>query len=172
MKNKLLLMAVGVMIFSASVAQDGGKPNIIKTNPIGLAFGSFNVTYEHALGQSSSFQVGGNFFSKIFGTEVSGFGIEAGYRYYITNANKPAPEGFYVGPRVGYNSFTEKSTDAKASTIGIGALIGYQWITKVGVTIDLGAGPTYLIATGSDDATTTTFDGFVPNLTFAIGFNF
>lgn len=172
MKKQLLLLAVGVMIFSASVAQDGAKPNIIKTNPIGLAFGSFNVTYEHALNQATSFQIGGNFFSKIFGTEVSGFGVEAGYRFYITNSAKPAPEGFYVGPRVSYNSFTEKATDSKASTIGIGALIGYQWITKVGVTIDLGAGPTYLIATGSSDDTSTSFDGFVPNLTFAIGYNF
>jgi len=171
MNKKLTVLVLGLFLSGVTMAQDSPTKNkIIKTNPIGLAFGNINLTYEMALSNATSFQVGGNFFTKILGTEVSGFGINGGFRYYITNATKPAPQGFYVGPRVAYNSFTEKSTDEKATTLGIGALIGYQWIFGSGVTLDLGAGPTYLFA--SDSSTTGDFTGIIPNITFAIGFNF
>jgi len=170
MNKKLALIFVCTMIYGVSFAQDTPGQSIIKTNPIGLAFGNINLTFERALNNSSSFQVGANFFTKILGTDVSGIGFNAGYRFYITNAKKPAPEGFYVGPRFAYNSFKEKSTDISASTIGIGAMLGYQWVFDSGVTLDLGAGPTYLIA--GESTTTVSFEGLVPNISFAVGYNF
>lgn len=171
--KKILASVVLALVFSGvAMAQDEepAPSNIIKTNPIGLAFGNINLTYEMALSQALSFQVGGNFFTRILGTEVSGFGINGGVRFYMTNKTKPAPEGFYVGPRVAFNSFTEKATDENVTTLGIGALIGYQWIFSSGVSLDLGAGPTYLFA--GDNGSTNDFSGIVPNISFAVGYAF
>lgn len=169
MAKKITILVFGIFLTGSIMAQDHGK-NIIKTNPLALAFGSFNLTYEMAFSDAMSFQVKGNFFNRLLGTEVSGFGVDAGVRYYITNKNNPAPEGFYVGPKFGYNSFEEELTGEKASTIGIGGLVGYQWIFDVGVTLDLGVGPTYLIA--GESSTNAEFSGIIPNLSFAVGYNF
>lgn len=157
-------------VVMAQDSNDSNGQSIIKTNPLGLAFGIINLTYERALSQSTSFQIKGMFFNKLLGTEVSGVGVEGGFRYYITNSTKPAPEGFYVGPAISYSSITEKSTDVSVSTVGIGAIIGYQWIFDSRVALDLGIGPSYIIA--GESTTTTDFSGFVPNFSFAVGYNF
>jgi len=177
MSQKLtILLTASILICGFARAQDSNQTtgqSIIKTNPIGLMFGSINLTYERALSQSTSFQIGGNFFNKILGIPVSGIGVNVGYRYYITNATKPSPEGFYIGPALSYNSLTESSTDVTVSTVGVGAIIGYQWVFKSRVTLDLGAGPTYIMGVGSTTTTTiASFEGFAPNLSFAVGFNF
>ncbi|NNC95789.1 MAG: DUF3575 domain-containing protein [Chitinophagales bacterium] len=166
--KKLLVLVVLLGVIQTADAQE---KNIIKTNPIGLAFGNFNIAYERAVSDASSLQFGGNFFFKLFGTDVSGFGLNAAYRYYVTHNSRVNPEGFFVGPRLAFNTFTESSSDASVSTMGIGGLIGYQWVFDINLTLDLGAGPTYLFVV-TDAGATETFDGFVPNLILAIGYNF
>ena len=145
-------------------------PNIIKINPISFAFGNLNVIYERALNPSSSIQVSANYWYRIFGTEVRGIGARVGYRFYITNRVKPAPSGFYIGPQLSFNSFTEKSTDESANATGLGLLLGYQWVFRSGVTLDLGAGPIYQFA--QNTSTEESFEGFLPNIYIAVGYNF
>ena len=54
--NKLLIqnnMSMRKLIFSfvffSMVLCAGAQTNVVKTNPLGLAFGNFNVTYEKVL---------------------------------------------------------------------------------------------------------------------------
>lgn len=147
------------------------QDQIIKTNPLGLAFGNFNAVYEKALNESSSVSVGASYLYSFLGTDVSGFGVNGEYRFYITNQTKPAPEGFYAGPSIGFRSFSESDTDASLSVLGIGGTIGYQWIWKSNVTLELGAGPQYSIIVAEGD-TSEDFSGFLPRLVFAVGYAF
>ncbi|MEP7195221.1 MAG: DUF3575 domain-containing protein [Saprospiraceae bacterium] len=170
MKNLIMILTV-VLISEYYIS---AQQNVLKMNPLGFAFGIYNLTYERALGPATSFQVGGRFFTKLFGLDVSSFGLDADFKYYITHKKKPSPEGFYIGPGISFNktSYNEFS-DATATTFGIGGTVGYQWIWNSGFALDLGIGPKYLtIITSSDDLEGESISGVVPNLSFAIGYAF
>jgi hypothetical protein len=85
----LLLLAFGL----------NAQSNVIKTNPLGLAFGNFNATYERVFGTTSSLLVRGQYMYKLLGVDVSLAGAGLGYRYYFTHAKKPVPAGFYINPQ-------------------------------------------------------------------------
>ena len=148
------------------------QDNILKTNPLGLAFGNFNVTYEKVLDEKSSVLGSVNFFFNTFGVDVSAFGIGGAYRYYLTNAKKAVPNGLYVNPQVGFTFGS--SGDFNYSGIAIGAEIGYQWVWESGVALDLGIGPNY-VNLGGGDVDSIGFDntdGIFPSATIAIGYAF
>ena len=148
-------------------------------NPLGFAFGFFNLRYEKALNSKTSFQVGGNYYSRKFGElKTTGFGFDGEYRFYITNKRKNVPRGFYIGPTVGidFNNTEESSTSTGASfsLFGFGATIGYQWIRDSGFALELGAGPQYsfLVVKGEGLDESVDYEGFLPRLVFAIGYAF
>jgi hypothetical protein len=173
MKRIISILALLTIFCMSSYAQDDVEenlPNIIKLNPISLAFGNINAYYQRAIGKSSAIQIGANYWYRFLGTEVTGFGVRGGYQFFVTSRTKHSPEGFYVGPHLSYNSLTEKSTDTSVSTTGVGLMLGYQWIWKSGLSLDLGIGPMYTFA--SDSETDESFEGFLPNVTIGIGYNF
>jgi hypothetical protein len=168
MKKTIIIIAMFAMC-SGVQAQDE-LPNVIKLNPISLAFGNFNLSYQRAISNASALQIGANYWYKILGVEVNGIGMRAGYQFFVTNKVKSAPAGLYIGPQLSFNSLTEKESDEGVTAFGVGALIGYQWVWSSGVTLDLGAGPIYQFA--SESSTASDFNGFLPNITIAIGYNF
>jgi len=168
--KKTTLVVVIVTALSVTANAQAEFPNVIKLNPISLAFGNFNLSYQRALNDASAIQIGANYWYRILGQEVSGIGARAGYQFFITNRAKPAPEGFYIGPQVSINSLNVKETDEDVTAIGIGLMLGYQWIWDSGVSLDLGAGPMYQFANESNSDTSV--EGFLPNITIAIGYNF
>jgi len=174
MKHSLFAFAIALCVTYTASAQnveyEGNLPNVLKINPISLAFGNFNLSYQRALNNASAIQVGANYWYRLFGTDVSGFGIRGGYQFFITNRAKAAPEGFYIGPQLSFNGFSVSETDESVTSVGIGLLLGYQWVWDSGVTLDLGAGPIYQFA--NDENTDESFDGFLPNITIAVGYNF
>ena len=173
MKRIFFILSIVTMFCMSSYAQDDMEenlPNVIKINPISLAFGNFNLSYQRAIGSSSAIQIGANYLYKLFGSEVSGFGLRGSYQFFLTGRAKEAPEGFYIGPQIAYNSFKEKLTDVSVSTFGFGLMVGYQWIWKSGMALDLGIGPMYVIE--SDSETEESFEGFLPNVIIALGYNF
>lgn len=173
MKKHQYLSALAVLLFSLlSVQQASAQDQIIKTNPLGLAFGNFNAIYEKALNEKSSISVGASYLYSFLGTDVTGFGFNGEWRYYITNEKKPAPEGFYAGPSLGFRNFSVRDEDGSVSVVGIGGTVGYQWVWDSGVTLDLGAGPQYSIIVAEGDDTTEDFSGFLPRLFFAVGYAF
>jgi hypothetical protein len=126
MKKLILSLAFVAMAFGLNA-----QSNVVKTNPLGLAFGNFNATYERVLGTSSSLLVRGQYMYKLLGVDVSLAGAGLGYRYYFTHAKKPVPGGFYINPQVAL-SFGKVNDDTEgnysASTVGFGAELGYQWV--------------------------------------------
>ena len=170
MKKLLIILLLGVGFSLSSDAQS----QVIKTNPLGLAFGNFNVSYERTLNESSSINVFANYFFGLAGLDVQAFGVGAGWRYYFTHAKKPIPAGFYVQPQVGLsfgNVTDDFDEDFGYSTIGIGAELGYQWVWDSGFVLDLGIGPNYLIYNG-DGADTFDGNGILPTGTLAVGYAF
>ena len=148
--------------------------NVVKTNPLALAFGDFNATFERVLNTKSSIQISGHYMFRLFGEEVNLGGLGLGYRYYITHAKKPVPSGFNITPQ-GVFSFgnvkNEDGTSTGANSFGIGAEIGYQWAWESGFVLDLGIGPMYRFLSGTGDAEGNT-SGFWPSATLAIGYAF
>jgi hypothetical protein len=167
MKKLILSLAFVVLAFGLNA-----QSNVVKTNPLGLAFGNFNATYERVLGSSSSILVKGQYMYKLFGVEVNLAGGGLGYRYYFTHAKKQVPGGFYINPQVTF-AFGSVTNDANetysASTVGFGAELGYQWVWESGFVLDLGIGPMYTSAKGEGDDD---LSGIMPSATLAIGFAF
>lgn len=148
--------------------------NVVKANPIGLALGNFNVTYEKMISQSSSFLVSGSYAYKLLGSDVNTFGIGAGYRYYFTHAKTPIPSGFWVTPKVGFElgSVKDNGTNHSISAFSIGAELGYQWAFQNGFVIDLGIGPNFTTIKTDDSATLDKLSGILPSMTLSIGYAF
>lgn len=161
------------LVFVAFAFGINAQSNVIKTNPLGLAFGNFNATYERVFGTTSSLLVRGQYMYKLLGADVSLAGAGLGYRYYFTHANKPVPGGFYINPQASF-SFGKITDDLdeeySATTMGFGAEIGYQWLWDSGFVLDLGIGPMYTIAKGANSEND--LKGIFPSATLAIGFAF
>lgn len=171
MKKAVLLTSAALLVLGtqASAQQATG---VIKTNPLGMAFGNFNAKYEHVLSAKSSVSVGASFFTKILGTDVSGFGVNTDYRYYITHKKLEAPEGFYLGPNISFNFGKEKNTNFSYPLLGIGANLGYQIVWDSGFVLDIGMGPQYVFATAVDESSSISGGGVIPNFTLGIGYAF
>ncbi len=183
--KKLLISLVLITAFFYANAQ---QKHVIKTNPIALAFGSFNATYEKVLDSKSSVLISGNYMFKFFGVDVKAGGVGLGYRYYFTHAKKDVPTGFYVNPETAFSfgSVNVKTEDASASasfaSLGLGAEIGYQWAWSSGFALDLGIGPMYRFILGNTKAEgengtqeSNAFGrtgGIAPAFTLAIGYAF
>lgn len=166
-------------------AQDGDRQNAIKINPLSLAFATGNVSYERAVNKNQSFQLG-TFFSgfKLSGLKYSGWGITPEYRIFVA-AQDRSLDGIYVAPYLRYQNFKLKQTDEELgnnsttlSTIGGGAVIGWQNVSKGGFVINLFAGPGYSSAKFKNDTDEDEFDvkggisGFSVRTGITLGFAF
>jgi len=169
MKKLIISLALIALAFSVHA-----QSNVIKTNPLGLAFGNFNATYERVLNESSSVLIRGQYMYKIFGVKVNLGGVGLGYRYYITHAKKPVPSGFYVNPQAAFSFGSLDDVNGEkvsVTTLGIGAELGYQWAWESGFVLDLGIGPMYTFVMGGDNNIDIS-SGFLPSATLAIGYAF
>lgn len=163
-------------------AQDAGKSNAIKLNPLSLAFLTGNIAYERAVSSKSSIQLG-LFYSGVnfSGLKYSGFGVTPEYRFYFAGA-KEALNGVYAAPFARYQNFKieDKSamTETTFTTIGGGAIIGWEKMWNSGFTLDLFAGPSYNSAKFKNDSDGSTYDvkggfsglGIRTGLTIGFGF--
>jgi hypothetical protein len=180
MKKIFLSLALVVFFSAASFAQK----NVVKLNLFGLFASSYTLAYERVLNDKMAVQLTVGYRSYKFaditlGTwntkdSYSGPTIIGEFRYYVTNASKDVPRGFYVAPFARYASYTEKyeSSDASDPTnnsynytqkytttsIAGGAMLGYQWLVADRVSLDVFAGPQYKTRKVSD-ITTTYADG-------------
>lgn len=180
--KKVFLAAALLVAATALKAQDAGAQNAIKINPLSLIFATGNVAYERAISENSSIQLG-VFYSgvNISGLKYSGLGITPEYRMYFAG-NKAAMNGVYVGPFVRYQSFTLKDKDtndeAKYTSFGGGAVIGWEKTWSSGFVLDLFAGPQYNKGKVKEKSGNETFDvagsidGFGLRTGITIGFAF
>ncbi len=100
MKKILLCMVMLVMLFSVAVfAEEEPKQvlpkQVLSVNPLGLAFGIFNVEYESVISDSSTWAVKGLYWNYETGDwSWSALGAGGRYRGYFS---PKAPAGGYWG---------------------------------------------------------------------------
>lgn len=178
MNYKLVLAVVAVLIFSSVKAQE----NVIKVNPLGLAFGSTELSYERVLSEGSSLELAVAFtnieaeFTGGDKSKISGFGAEVKYKLYFSSSEY-APRGWYAAPLVNFHSVSGKSgsKEGKISIFGAGAVAGYQWVfggNDNGFALDLNFGARYINAKTSGDISGISFDGFLPGVGLSLGYAF
>ena len=148
--------------------------NVVKINPLGLLFGSFNATYERAVSEHSSLNLSLGYSSVRATvddetTRLTGFGIGGGYRYYFSSG-KVAPDGWYVGPNASYASMSVE--EAKITASGVGALAGHQWVFDSHFDLDLFFGLQYASISTEGDISGANISGILPQLGLALGFAF
>jgi hypothetical protein len=174
MKNVFFTLVLFIGFIGTAAAQ---QTQAVKVGPLGFLFGNYNLRYERALTEKTSFQVGANFYNyELLDLGTTGFGIDAGWRYYF----REAIEGAYVFPSAGYdfNSTTISSVDdtkVSFSNLGIGATVGYQWVSGGGFLVDLGLGYGYNINVTRGDGLADdrdVNDGGSVRFTFALGYAF
>jgi hypothetical protein len=181
MKKALLAVAL-IVTATALKAQDNGAQNAIKLNPLSLVFATGNIAYERAVSENSSVQLG-IFYSgvSISGLKYTGLGITPEYRFYFAG-NRQALNGVYVGPFVRYQSFTLKDKDsdseAKFTSVGGGAIIGWEKTWDSGFVLDVFAGPAFNSGKVKEKSGSAEFDvagsidGFGLRTGITIGFAF
>jgi hypothetical protein len=181
MKNFLIIVAF-LAVVSGVKAQEAGRSNAIKLNPLSLIFATGNISYEKAVSSNKSFQLGA--FYSSFGLsdlKYSGFGITPEFRLYFAG-RKEALNGVYVAPFARYQNFSlsQKSSDNKTtfSTIGGGATLGWQKMWGSGFVLDLFAGPSYSSAKFKNESDQDEFNvkggltGFGVRTGLTLGFGF
>jgi hypothetical protein len=180
MKKALLALAL-IASATALKAQDGPQ-NAIKLNPLSLVFATGNIAYERAVSENTSIQLGVFYTGVgISGLKYSGLGITPEFRIYFAG-NRQAMNGVYVGPFVRYQSFSlkDKETDAEAkfTSIGGGALIGWEKTWDSGFVLDIFAGPSFNSGKIKDKSGNSEFDvvgsidGFGLRTGITLGFAF
>jgi len=159
--------------------------NAIKINPLSLILATGNVSYERAVSDAQTFQLGVYYTGvKVSDLKYSGFGITPEYRFYV-GGKREALNGVYVAPFVRYQNFTltEKNSSSKASfnSFGGGGVIGWERTAPSGFVIDLFVGPQFNSGTvkvkdegTSEDSfdVSAGFDGFGVRVGITIGFGF
>ncbi len=149
-------------------AQVRGASTVVKVNPLSLFVATLNVKVERRLTSRFSAQLGLHIGgprlkykadSLPHGIQYFMAGITPEFRYYIAFNRVPNPKGMYIGSfckylyaRERYASFLQ-DPDApspvtgvavlKQNVIALGFLVGYQWIFKQGISLDLYIGPQY-----------------------------
>lgn len=199
MKKFTFVIAVIVAMSFGMKAQ--AQQNAIKLNIFSLAVGTFNASFEHALNDNHTAQLGFYYLGYKTGggtykTSFSGIGITPEYRIYFDEALS----GWYIAPYLRYQNYTLKQdydsytydqygdvigTETKTAkgtlqTFGGGVVAGHQWLLGEHFTIDLFLGPGYnggsvKVTDGQDsnvNFSTGLFDGFSIRWGVTFGFAF
>lgn len=174
MKKVLLVIAMVAGAFTANA-----QKNVIKANPLALAFGSFEVGYERVVSDNSSIELAVAYSSLKVNTtggqsdvKADGFGAEGKYKFYFADNT---PRGWYAAPVVSYSSTSLDSNGEKGdfSYFGAGAVAGYQWVFgggDSGFALDLNFGAQYASVSTSGAINSTSIDGFLPKLGLSLGY--
>jgi hypothetical protein len=138
---------------------------VISLNPLLFWFGGLN--FEVAL--ADWFALDAQLDFMYLGMDDWGFysvGIFAGPTFYPGGS---APQGFFLGPRVGFDHFGVTSSDANVEIVRAGALLGYEWIWG-GFAFAIGGGGAWMQVVGGDDEEDLfLFNMFIPFFDLRIG---
>ena len=146
--RKLQIVAAVAFAIMANVAMAQDDPqNVIKLNFLSPIAQTLNLSYEHTVGTTQSFQLGFYYTgAKSSGVKLRGFGITPEYRFYF-GEEKPAPDGFYIAPFLRYTNYNLTANDGNTRSTGTltsfggGFVVGRQWVFKKRATFDMFVGP-------------------------------
>jgi hypothetical protein len=138
----------------------------VRVNPLGLALGSLSGEADFRIGDK--FTIGpslSHFSANFFFTELTGWGIGARSNYYLTGS--VFQDSWIVGTSVGLSTTKVRLGNEEASNIGafVHALIGYQFVFKSGLNLQLALGGSWF----SQDSEMTTDQGTVVDVPFYHG---
>ncbi len=181
--KKFLLVSVAVIIMLPSFAQEKTKSvktekNSLKVNTLALVLSTGSVFYERKISDMISAQLGVAYLGwKYSSTKFTGLILTPEFRIF---PKKTAIDGMYVAPYLRYMNFSLTSGASKGtlSSMGGGVVLGREWITNSGFTMDLFfgghyGGSTVKATTGSvTDFKSSLFSGFGVRVGFALGFAF
>jgi hypothetical protein len=144
-KNTIRVNITNPMLFSDKYTVIGYERVFKNNQSVSANIGRFALPKFISLDLDSALQAGKSYKDK-------GFTIATDYRFYLSKENKyPAPRGVYVGPYFTYNYF-ERQNNWTLNTVGIpaeinttiklnmntiGAQLGYQFVIKNRLAIDL-----------------------------------
>lgn len=143
---KTYLVFLALLLSTLAFAQTVPK-NAVKFNPLSLLVLTGNVSYERALSHNLSVQLGG-FYSAagLNDHKYQGFGIVPEIRFYVAGQHLPL-NGLFLAPFGRYQnlSVTNKTIGNKAdiTTLGGGAVAGYQKHWESGFLLTVFAGPSF-----------------------------
>lgn len=103
--------------------------NSISANPVGLAFGILNATYETQLSPQNSLTISGYYYS--WAVDWAAYGIGGSYRWYIVKEQgKRIIEGFSFGPMAAFSFWSKRGTGTTdgGATLSIGIEGAYKWV--------------------------------------------
>lgn len=133
--KKLFFAIIAVCAINFTQAQE----NVVKANPIGLAFGIANVGYEFAVNDGQSISVAGLYYNR---SSIKGLGAGVEYRFYFDGE---VIRGWHAGPSVGYFSL-EDDFNNSGSIFNVGGEVGHQWIFGKHFAVDVFAGLSYAVS--------------------------
>lgn len=176
------LFTVALLALTALAQAQPLPKNALKMNPVSLLVKTGNISYERVVSGKTSAQLGA-FYSGV-GLDhfkYGGFGITPEVRFYL-GRNAQALNGVYAAPFARYQNFAirdeELKSKARFSTVGGGAVVGYQKAFPSGFTLDFFAGPSLSKASFRDDADEDDFEingsfkGFGLRTGLTVGFSF
>lgn len=179
--KKALILFLTIIFTLPVLPQDknavSSDKNVLKANALSLFLATGSVFYEHKISDMTSAQLGFGYAGLNYNhTRFSGIILTPEVRIY---PKKEAIDGFYIAPYLRYQNFSLKSGSDEASlgSMGGGLLLGRQWITNSGFTMDLFFGGHYSshnlkLKSGSDSFDTNLITGFGMRIGFALGFAF
>jgi hypothetical protein len=181
--KKLFTLALAIIIaaqlFANKAPEVSEEKNVLKVNTLSLIFGTGSIFYEHKINDYTSGQLGVAYLNyKFDNAKFSGIILTPEARFYV---KKDAIDGFYVGPYFRYQNFQLEDTDtndnATYNNYGGGFVLGRQWITNSGFTMDLFFGGHYgsgkiTSDIDADNWESPPFEGFRTRIGFALGFAF
>jgi hypothetical protein len=183
--KKLITLATLVMLALPMLAQEkpavSEEPNVVKVNTLSLIIGTGSLFYERKLSDNLSGQLGVGYLNyKVEDSKLTGVFLTPEVRLY---PKSNAIDGFYLAPYFRYQNLQVENTQTNDkgtyTNYGGGLVIGRQWITDSGFTMDLFFGGHYSKgkinaqegSTG-DNLDVAKFEGFRPRIGFSIGFAF
>lgn len=134
----------------ATLNNESNRKHIIKTNLLSALTRSASLSYENILNSQSGIQAGAYYGKSNLLGGIERLSVTAEYRRYFSKEENPLV-GLYLAPYLKYQQLTHReenineqlTAEASISTLGIGLLIGRQWIAKKGFTVDMYAGAGY-----------------------------
>ncbi len=162
------LFFIGVFVLMA--LGTSAQTNAVKVGPFGFLLGNYNARYEMGLNEKSSVQLGANIYRyELFDNDVSGFGVDASYRYYF----REAISGPYLSPVLNFdfNNTTLLGEEGNFSLLGLSGLVGWQWVTNSSFVIDFNLGFGFRAEVSKDDTLNSEdYSGTGPRIGFTIGY--
>lgn len=179
--KKVIVLALICLFVIPAFAQESEvseEKNVFKINTLSLIVGTGSIFYERKFTDNVSGQIGVAYLNYgIKDTRFTGLILTPEVRFY---PKKNAIDGVYLAPYGRFQNYSLKGGDDRAdyTNIGGGLVVGRQWITKSGFTMDLffgghyGSGKIDVKQGDEESFSTGIFEGFRTRMGFSLGFAF